>query len=281
MRVAEGISCRYHGHDVRIAANFRESGDDLLILLHGIGCSKESFDHAFDMESLYGFSICAFDFPGHGESSKDLPYDFYTLPALADITERVVGQLVSRRAAGYRRVCIAGHSMGGAVGVLVAEGSPDIDVMVSIDGNLIGEDCGLVSRSIAEQSTVDFRDTGFANFLAKLRKSEQSDLLAWAQWCAGAEPAAMHEAARSLVEWSDSRKLLEQFNELAGKAYLYGAQDDRDYLIPQLASALIDTVPGSSHFMMVDNPDSLYEKLSRALSANEQCRELAGVSTGG
>jgi hypothetical protein len=89
----------------------------------------------------------------------------------------------------------------------------------------------------------------------------------------------MHEAARSLVAWSDSRKLLEQFNELAGKAYLYGAEDDRGYLIPQLASALIDSVPDSSHFMMVDNPDSLYEKLSRALGANEPHRELAGTGT--
>jgi pimeloyl-ACP methyl ester carboxylesterase len=279
MRVTEGISCRYHGHDVRIAADFREAGDDLLILLHGIGCSKESFDHAFDMESLREFSICAFDFPGHGESSRDLPYDFYTLPALADITERVVRQLVSRRAGGYRRVCIAGHSMGGAVGVLVAESSPDIDVMVSIDGNLIGEDCGLVSRSIAEQTTVDFKDTGFADFMAKLRESEQSDLQAWAQWCDSVDPAAMHEAARSLVAWSDSRKLLERFNELVGKAYLYGAEDDRDYLIPQLASALVDSVPDSSHFMMVDNPDSLYEKLSRALDANEPHGELAGAGT--
>ena len=141
------IGFTYNGHDVRIAAKLRKAGPNLLILLHGIGCSKESFDGVFSAESLRRYSICAFDFPGHGESSKRLPNEFFTLQSYADIADLVIEQLLKRSSLGLEdrpdrphRVFIAGHSMGGAVGVLLAEGRQDVECLVSIDGNLVGEE---------------------------------------------------------------------------------------------------------------------------------------------
>ncbi|SMD20247.1 alpha/beta fold hydrolase [Kibdelosporangium aridum] len=53
---------------MNLAAAQRRSGDHLIVFMHGIGCAKESYAEAFDAAELKDFSLCAFDFPGHGES---------------------------------------------------------------------------------------------------------------------------------------------------------------------------------------------------------------------
>ena len=113
------LNCRYRGQDVRVAVKFRRASDDLVVLLHGIGCSKETFDAAFATPELDIYSICAIDLPGHGKSSKGLSYELYTLSSYAAVTKRAISQLQKRNGEPFR-VYIAGHSMGGAVGVLVA-----------------------------------------------------------------------------------------------------------------------------------------------------------------
>jgi pimeloyl-ACP methyl ester carboxylesterase len=257
------VSVHYGGLNLDVATKFREQGDDLLILLHGLGCSKESFEGAFAAPELRSYAICALDFPGHGESSRGLPSDCYSLEACADITRQVIGRVLAK--CGYDRLCVAGHSMGGAVAVLLPEGECGIASLVSIDGNLVAEDCGLASRSIAEQSLEQFVGQGYSDFNAALHGSAEPDARAWARWIANAAPDALHAAARSLVEWSDSGKLLEQFNSVKKSAFLYGERDDKGYLLPRIEDAAIATVPDAAHFMMVDNPVAFYGILAAVL----------------
>jgi pimeloyl-ACP methyl ester carboxylesterase len=96
------LECRYLGRDVHVAAKFRQAGADLLVLLHGIGCSKESFDAAFTTPELDKYSICALDLPGHGASSKGLSRELYTLSSYAAITKRAISQLPKRGGEPYR-----------------------------------------------------------------------------------------------------------------------------------------------------------------------------------
>ena len=148
---------------------------------------------------------------------------------------------------GYNRVCMAGHSMGGAVAVLLPDDEYGITSLVSVDGNIIGEDFGLVSRGIAEQSVEQFVSKGYHDFNSALHGSAQPDAQAWAQWSLNAAPEAMHAAAKSLVEWSDSGKLLEQFNSIRTRAFLYGERDDKAYLLPRIEDATIAAVPAAAH----------------------------------
>ena len=257
----EILRLKYRGQTVEIAARIRRTGKDLIVLLHGIGCSKESFNHAFRAKALHAYSVCAFDFPGHGSSSR-LPEEHYSLQSYADITNLVIRQLA------FNRIYVIGHSMGGAVGVIATQGNSSIECLISADGNLVAEDCGLVSRKIADQSSVTFMHEGFAQFLTALRSSPRNDFGAWFEWCKNADPHALHQAARSLVEWSDSGKLLELFNALSRTAYLYGGLDDKQYLLQQIVNAAVSAVPSAGHFMMVDNPDSFYRLLAGALALN-------------
>jgi pimeloyl-ACP methyl ester carboxylesterase len=261
------VSLKYRGVELKIAMRFREQGDDLLILLHGLGCSKDSFDGAFRAPELSNYAIWAIDFPGHGESSRHLPSDLYSVEACADVTGQVIDHVLAEASQGYRRLCLAGHSMGGAVAVLVAERHREITSLVSIDGNLVSEDCGLISRSIAEQTPEQFASRGYRDFRAVLRNSAAPDDQAWARWSAHADPRAMHAAARSLVEWSDSGKLLEQFNAIEQRAFLYGECDDKEYIIGRLLGTTVAAVPDAKHFMMVDNPTALYRILAGSLGA--------------
>ena len=264
------LSCRYRGQDVRVAVKFRSAGADLLVLLHGIGCSKESFDAAFIAPELESYSICSLDLPGHGKSSKGLSRELYTLSAYAGITKRVISQLPGPIDEPYR-IYLAGHSMGGAVGVLVAgmrEIPGKITRLVSVDGNLVAEDCGLVSRSIAAQSPERFANEGFARLLRELHSSGRDDFEAWAQWCEQAVPDAVHSAARSLVAWSDRGVLLRQFNQLVSKAFVYGALDDKKYLLKRLERAAQVPIAAAGHFMMVDNQKAFYESLSDVLKTD-------------
>lgn len=256
MKITEELlPVKYRGQTVLISANVRSTGNDLIVFLHGIGCSKESFDGAFTANSLGRFSICTFDFPGHGQSSK-LDQPLYSLQSYADITNLVIDRL------SYERVFMACHSMGGAVGLIATEGRHDIAYVVSADGNLIGHDCGLVSRRIAAQPLDAFIRKGFSQLLSGLQASQRKDFAAWAEWCARTDPVALHEAARSLVEWSDNGKLLKLFNALEPKAYLHGDEDDKQYLLPVLKNARVHRISGSGHFMMIDNPSDFYSLLA-------------------
>jgi pimeloyl-ACP methyl ester carboxylesterase len=262
--VTRVIDVDWAGHDVKLAARIRITGPTLVVLLHGIGCSKESFDDAFKEQSLREYSLCSFDFPGYGESESP-PNAGDVLDLYASATQRVIAQVASESRQ-VTRVVLAGHSMGGAVAVIVADRADGIDALVSIDGNLVAEDCSIVSRKIAGQDSSDFTSRGFGEFVKDLRDSETADLRAWARWCESADPAIFHETAKSLVRWSDSGTLLARFNAFKGKAYLYGRRDDRQYLISQLSETLVTAVPNAGHFMMIDNPGCLYPLLAAALA---------------
>jgi pimeloyl-ACP methyl ester carboxylesterase len=256
----EIITVNYQGVATRLAVSLRRATDDLVLFLHGFGCTKEAFDRAFDLPDLRSFSLCSFDFPGHGLSGISRSSS-YSLQSLADIANILVDRL------GPRRVFMVGHSMGGAVALIATQDRRDMACLVSVDGNLVAADCGIVSRATAAQSEADFIKSGYYDFAAALQGSTSEDQLAWARWYSQAAPSALYESASSLVEWSDSGKLIELYRALRSKAYLYGDREDKQYLLPLLDADDVHRVQHSGHFIMIDNPADFYSTLSSVLLA--------------
>lgn len=241
-----------------ISTKIRLNSDHLLLFLHGLGCSKASFEEAFNSEGLSQYGICTLDFLGHGESARsaDLSYDLESQAAAA---KRVLDEIAPKK------VTIVAHSMGGAVGLLLAKQIDNLNVFINVEGNLVGGDCGLVSRNLANQSLEDFKAKGRDDFLSLLTSSDRADFHAWAQWYSQADPRAIHECARSMVEWSDSGELIKIFNNLENKVYIYGDEEPKDYLLPLFEDVDTIHIPGLQHFMMIENPTVFYKALSDCL----------------
>ena len=90
------------------------SGDELLLLLHGLGATGAVWDRMLPLvEASWPGSWAVPDLRGHGRSPAEPPYG-YAVHA-ADVAALVAG-------AGATRVTALGHSFGGVVGAVLAGG---------------------------------------------------------------------------------------------------------------------------------------------------------------
>ena len=227
------------------------TGSDLILFIHGLGCSKESFDDAFGVSGLAGFQLLAVDLAGYGESSK--PRDFsYSMEDQAEILRLLLDKMKPEK------VHIVAHSMGGAVGLLLAKAIEDrLGSFVNVEGNLIGSDCGLVSRKAISIPYDEFRDKMFDKVRSKGPKL-------WREMSAKSDALAFYKSSESLVEWSDTEKLLEIFARLeTNKIYVYGDQNSDMEILLRLGEIKKVAVFGSGHFVMNDNPKEFYALVSK------------------
>ncbi len=99
--------------------------DPAYLFLHGNGCAAA--DWALLRPYLTdGARALALDFAGHGASAAPaLPF------TLADLAADVLALLKARRLAG---VILVGHSLGGMVGIAVADRSPAVAGLVLVEG---------------------------------------------------------------------------------------------------------------------------------------------------
>lgn len=267
MKRSRFVALEYNGNLIKIATKIRKRGDHLVVFLHGFGCAKECFDAAFQFKELGDFSLCTFDFPGHGKSRPEV--SMYSLHHYADITNMLIDHIP------HDRVSLVCHSMGGAVGLIAIQERRDLGTFISVEGNLVAQDCGIVSRSTAAQSLADFTRVGFKNFLDRLRASGSADEKAWAKWYSRSDPVALHESASSLVEWSENGKLLDLFRSLSDQVYIYGQDDSKDYLLSELAGFDTYAVPRAGHFVMLDNAAEFYSLITKVLHRSQHLPDSA------
>lgn len=254
----EYVAVTHENQSHKIAIKRKAGSEHLVLFLHGIACAKECYDAAFHTAALSPYSLCTLDFLGFGQSDK--PADFsYKLEDQAAVVKKVVDQLAPQT------ISIVAHSVGGAIGLLLARQMPNLDKFINVEGNLVAEDCGLITRGTAKQSRDEFVRNGYQSFLRQLTSSERPDFHAWAEWYKLSDPSAVYATACSVVDWSDSGKLLEIFNGFEHKAYVYGDEEPKDYLLPRLKGTDIRYLAGLKHFMMVENPELFFSLVSELL----------------
>jgi hypothetical protein len=111
-----------------------------------------------------------------------------------------------------------------AVALLLAVKLEDkLGSFVSAEANLIGADCGLVTRKTISYALDDFEKVKFGRFIEANETSEDTSLKLWAGMLRKCSPLAFYRSAQSLVE-----KI---------------------------------SVSHSGHFIMTDNPAEFYKKL--------------------
>jgi len=241
------VVARHRGREYRLSAWFRDTGDDLLLFVHGLGCSKESWRQAWSSPALYGCSLLALDLPGFGASPR--PSDFsYDLEEQAGLLAGVIDAHASRR------VCLIAHSMGGTVATLLPDAAARrIDSLVLVEGRLLQSSCGIATEAAAVGAE-QFEAQVFPQF----RRRVEADRGA-AFDLARSDPRAFYLSSRSLVQWTGGPGLAARFGAFdCARAFIYGAGNRHLGELAALDHELLHEVADAGHFVMNDNPDAFY-----------------------
>ena len=167
-------------------------------------------------------------------------------------------------------VNIVGHSMGNAVGLILAGIIEHrINSFISVEGNLFSSDC-TVSRNIP------------ANFnrkdLAKLSQSikhagvlyNDRGMQYWSQSIALSDPDAFSRASVDLVRTTESGILMKKFLDLpCKKFYIYGEKNSAVIPLKRIGGVPLIKIQGSGHFPMIDNPGQFFKCLLMCINNEE------------
>ncbi|WKX68730.1 alpha/beta fold hydrolase [Streptomyces sp. XD-27] len=216
------------------------------VYVHGLGAASAPYHaHIAAAPVLAGRRSLFVDLPGHGLS--DRPRDFgYGLEDHAGALARALD------AAGAHGTEVVGHSMGGAVAIVLAHRRPDlVSRLVLTEANLDPDPPVTAASSGISTCTEEEFVTGggFARTLEKVGP-------VWRATMRLADPTALHRSAVGLVRGTrpTKRQMLtglavprtylqgERSGELAGRAAL------------EDAGVRVVTVPGAGHNVMFDNP---------------------------
>jgi pimeloyl-ACP methyl ester carboxylesterase len=251
------ISVTHGGNKYQVATTIRRQAEEILFLIHGLGCSKASFRDIWLREEFNDYSILALDLLGFGDSSKPDKFS-YKMEDHAAVCAQVANEIPSKK------IHIVAHSMGGAIGLLLPASLLDAVLTFSnLEGNLTGEQCGIVSRK-----TISVPLHKFERDVLPDLKDLSKTLGKGRFFLDSALPAAFYKSAESLVHWSDSGDLVSRFNKLScRKSYFYGEQNSDMLVLNRLNFVEKIMVGRSGHFMMNDNPDEFYPQLKKFLSS--------------
>ena len=249
----------YLNQTLHIEYFLRKGEKQILLYLHGLGCSKNDFIGAIKREELKDYTLVAFDFPGCGNS----PYPENAnlgIDDLVEITKIMVFEL------SLNNLVIIGHSMGGLIGLLyIKRYGKDTKAFINVEGNLAPKDC-MFSREVTEPSFREFREEVFPNLKKKLSRSENRGFKKYAETLEKySSPKAFFDYSPSLVDYSDHGDLISLFNELKiPKIFIHGSENRWLPHIKKLGCKVIE-IPQSNHFPFYDNPEEFYGAVSEFL----------------
>jgi len=240
---------RVKQHKISFQCDYNPDSQEVIVFFHGLACSRESFRNVFDKQYFPNKSLLLIDFVGFGKSSKFEEFS-YSMEDQADVVEELLSVLPPWQ------MHIVAHSMGGAVALLFSKKTLSrICSFTNIEGNLISEDCGLLSRGIA---SVPYNDYKTGMFNTQRIESKGHHQLRFEQ----TNPTAVYKSAQSLIQWSESGKLLGKFKALAcKKGYFWGEENFNMPILKKLDFIKTYMIRDSGHGMMTENPKEFYIKL--------------------
>ncbi len=163
---------------------YRDSGGKglPLVFVHGVGGSKEVFEHQFVEELTGRFRLIAFDLPGHGASDDAAdPKSSYSIRALTNTTLDVMNYLRLKRA------LVVGWSLGGHIAMELMDRFPErLAGVVNIGAPPLSR--GPLALMRAFHASPNLLLARKANFSTK-------DALHWQELCYGPNPDGLHFAS--------------------------------------------------------------------------------------
>ncbi|MDY6959335.1 MAG: alpha/beta hydrolase [Halobacteriota archaeon] len=253
------LKITYNDSELNISCLLREGDKEVLLFIHGLGCSKNDFTAVDDVDGLKGHKLVLFDFPGCGTS----PYPFdlnLGMDNLVEVTHKVKSEL------DLENVVLIGHSMGGLVSLLYAgKYEENVKAFINVEGNLVSENSN-ISRKVAKISFDQFSEHVFPKLHEKLLATENTGFIRHAEILSMySSPRAFYDYSPSLMRYSDDKGLIERYIRLkVPTLYLYGSENSDLSYIPRLVDSGCEVaeISNSNHFPFYDNPYEFYKVVS-------------------
>lgn len=241
------VNVRARSLDYRLATWFRQAGDDLVIFLHGLGCSKDNWEDAWALRELRDMSLLAPDFLGFGRSPRP-PQFGYKLEDHAAVLAALIDSYA------LKRIHLVAHSMGGTIALLLpARTLSRLRSLILVEPRLLNSSCGIAAEAV-KFSIEEF----IASEYSRIQRRVGSDRRA-AYDLSRADQQAFYNSACSLVEWTRGRTMLNKFQDApCRKVFIYGADNRFLEEIGELPGDMTIGIGNSGHFVMRDNPDDFY-----------------------
>ncbi len=230
------------------AATVREAAPEApwFVFLHGLGASRQDWAEAFAVPELAGFTLLAVDLPGFGESPRTEPFTF------AGVADRIA-QLLEPFA---ERTILVGHSLGGRIGMMIAERAPLLALVV-VDSWLLEQDDELIQT--------DDIDPWFDRFLAECDRNAQTDVSVsrYVQSLRRLDRTAFHEAAQELERYGADT--VRCYAALSLPRVYVACGDAPEEALRLLGDIGLDLerFPEAGHAVMIDEPIAFYAFLVR------------------
>jgi pimeloyl-ACP methyl ester carboxylesterase len=166
----------------------------------------------------------------------------------------ILGELLS--IIPQHNVHIVAHSMGGAIALMFNKNLYSrILSFTNIEGNLISEDCGILSRGIISVSYDEYKNNLYEKQMVEFKYHDQLHFQE-------TTPLAVYKSASSLVKWSASGTLLDKFRNLkCRKSYFYGEENKNMPILRKLDFVKKYMIHNAGHGMMTENPKEFYKEL--------------------
>lgn len=272
-------------HGDRVAYLDVGSGDETLLLLHGMAGSSQTW-RAVIPELSKRYRVIAPDLLGHGESAK--PRSDYSLGAFAVFLRDLLDEL------GISRVTVVGQSLGGGVAMQFVYQHPDYcQRLVLISSGGLGQDVGwtlrLLSAPGAELIMPVIAPPPVVKVGNKLRSwlsaaSIQSPRGAemWSAYSSLSDPqtrAAFLRTLRSVVDYRGQAVSALNRMHLTSELPLMIIWGDEDRIIPvEHGHALDELRPGCrleilagvGHFPHVERPNDVVDLLEDFITTTSQ-----------
>src|SRR4051812_30976443 len=281
--IAQYEEIELHGH--RVSFQTAGSGDELLVLLHGITSTAEAWREVLP-RLAERYTVIAPDMIGHGRSAK--PRGDYSLGAYAAGVRDLLAVL------GYERGSVVGHSFGGGIAMQFSYLFPEyVERMALVSSGGLGREVHPLLRAatlpgsewvlplMAREWSVKAGDA-VRSVAAKVGIEAGPDIAEFARGYAsltedGASDAFIH-TMRSVIDHEGQRVSALDRLYLADQMPTLIVWGDSDPVIPvehgRNAHRIVEhsryvELPGSGHWPMLDAPDSIVDELNSFMDETE------------
>jgi len=229
-----------------------------IVLLHGL---IGTLGATGIVESFTDCTVLAPDLLGYGDQAKGADISWI----LEDQVEHVASYLKENTAA---PVHVVGHSVGGAVGVLLAAAYPELVCsLTSVEGNMTLDDAfwsaGLARKPLTEvESMLDGFGADIVSWLgdAGVTPSAWTRQVA-SDWLDAQPGSTVQTQARAVVQATSRPEYLDTVNKLVASPMpfhlLAGERSVEGWHVPETVranSSSFASIPNCGHLMMLEDP---------------------------